>query len=85
MAHLNLRLCLALSLAVLFLASAGARAETYTELFIGGVHTENDHIPFTLMHRYPNGVSAKTAQCPGASTWASTSPARPAPASAPGS
>jgi hypothetical protein len=65
MAHLNLRLFLALSLAVLFLASAGARAETYTEIFAGGVHTENDHIPFTLLHRYPNGVSAENCSVPG--------------------
>ena len=47
------------------ISGGAARAETYTELFIGGVHTENEHIPFSLLHRYPNGVSAENCAVPG--------------------
>ena len=58
-------LSLAWSLALLCMATVPAQAETYTELFIGGVHTANEFIPFSLLHRYPNGVSAENAAVPG--------------------
>ena len=49
----------------MLITGGAARAETYTELFIGGVHTENEHIPFSLLHPYPNGVSAENCAVPG--------------------
>ncbi len=58
-------LSLAISLVLLLIAAVPAPAETYTELFIGGVHTANDFIPFDLLHRYPNGVSAENCAVPG--------------------
>jgi hypothetical protein len=58
-------LSLALGLAWLLLATFPARGETYTELFIGGVQTENTHVPFSLLHRYANGVSAENCAVPG--------------------
>lgn len=58
-------LSLALGLAWLLLATLPARGETYTELFIGGVQTENAHVPFSLLHRYANGVSAENCAVPG--------------------
>jgi hypothetical protein len=58
-------LSLAWSLAWLLMAAVSAQGETYTELFIGGVQTENTHVPFSLLHRYPNGVSAENCAVPG--------------------
>jgi opacity protein-like surface antigen len=63
--RMQILLCLAGSLALLLISGGAARAETYTELFIGGVHTENEHIPFSLLHSYPNGVSAENCAVPG--------------------
>lgn len=58
-------LSLALGLAWLLLATFPARGETYTELFIGGVHTANEFIPFNLLHPYGNGVSSESCAVPG--------------------
>jgi opacity protein-like surface antigen len=65
MVRRQILLCLAGILALMIITGGAARAETYTELFIGGVHTENEHIPFSLLHRYPNGVSAENCAVPG--------------------
>ena len=65
MVRMQILLCLAGSLALMLITGGAARAETYTELLIGGVHTENEHIPFSLLHPYPNGVSAENCAVPG--------------------
>ncbi len=65
MVRMQILLWLAGSLALMLITGGSARAETYTELFIGGVHTENEHIPFSLLHPYPNGVSAENCAVPG--------------------
>lgn len=56
---------LACSLALLLASAIPTWGESYVELFIGGVHTENDHIPFSILHPYPNGVSAENLAVPG--------------------
>jgi hypothetical protein len=58
-------LSLAAVLALLFVSAAPSWGESYVELFIGGVHTENEHIPFSILHPYPNGVSAENLAVPG--------------------
>ncbi|MFZ2089732.1 MAG: hypothetical protein WAU47_14265 [Desulfobaccales bacterium] len=58
-------LSLALILALLLAGAGPSWGETYAELFIGGVHTENEHIPFSLNHRYPGGVSSEILSVPG--------------------
>ena len=59
------RLSLAWSLVFLVMAPSACWAESYVELFIGGVQTENEHIPFSLQHRYPGGVSSEICAVPG--------------------
>jgi len=58
-------LSLAGALAFLVLASVPARGESYLEFYLGVVQTENEHIPFTLWHHYPNGVGVETLAVPG--------------------
>jgi opacity protein-like surface antigen len=58
-------LSLACALALLFMSAIPTWGESYVELFIGGVHTENEHIPFSLSHPYANGVSAENLAVPG--------------------
>jgi hypothetical protein len=58
-------LSLACCLALLFVSAVPTRGESYVELFIGGVHTENEHIPFSILHPYANGVSAENLAVPG--------------------
>lgn len=58
-------LSLAWGLALLVLASVPARGESYAEFYVGGVETENERIPFTLWHRYPNGVGLENTAVPG--------------------
>ena len=59
------RFALAWSLALLLTGTVPAWGETYTELFIGGVQTENTHVPFSLLHPYAGGVSAENCAVPG--------------------
>lgn len=58
-------LSLAWGLAFLVMTAVHCRADSYVELFIGGVQTENEHIPFSLQHRYPGGVSSEICAVPG--------------------
>lgn len=50
---------------VLLAAAAPARGETYVEFYLGGVHTGNQHLPFTLWHRYSQGEAHEKIEVPG--------------------
>jgi hypothetical protein len=56
---------LACGLALLWASAIPSWGESYVELFIGGVHTVNEHIPFSIQHPYPNGVSSEILAVPG--------------------
>jgi outer membrane protein W len=44
---------------------APGRGETYVEFYLGGVHTENQHVPITIYHRSPQGEAHERLEVPG--------------------
>lgn len=58
-------LSLVWTLIVLVWAAIPVQGETYLEGYLGLVQTANEHVPFVLWHRYPNGVSCETSAVPG--------------------